>query len=279
MLDGYLLASVGRLIVGAVFLGAGMQKARSPRQFAHSLRSYGFVPASLVGPVSHGLPALEVLTGAGLVAGVLARPFAVLSVLLLLVFISATALALRRGAKVDCGCFGATKGHVRSVWSLAARDSGLTLALVPVIIYGSGYGSVANLALPGQIAVVSAALATVALFFAWRSLLRAEPSTPVPAALVDPAPGLGRRPFLRAAVTVAGGLALGSALSGLVKLREAEAACYGCGSCSSNYIWLGCSCCCCAGFLVRDLEYCDGYCRPNCGGWRVEEYCGIPECC
>jgi protein-disulfide isomerase/uncharacterized membrane protein YphA (DoxX/SURF4 family) len=56
--------------------------------------------------LSYGLPVLEVCVGVLLVLGVITRAAAVVSALLMVVFLVGVIQAAARGLKLDCGCFG-----------------------------------------------------------------------------------------------------------------------------------------------------------------------------
>jgi uncharacterized membrane protein YphA (DoxX/SURF4 family) len=85
----------------------------------------------VVPTVGHALPILEILVGVCLLAGVLVRANAVLSVVLLLAFVIGISSAWGRGLSIDCGCFGggggpALNAKAKYPWELA-RDFGLLL--------------------------------------------------------------------------------------------------------------------------------------------------------
>ena len=100
------LGLVARLIVGGVWIWAGVLKLPDPATSIESVRAYELVPASLVEPIGYVLPALEVVIGLALVAGLMTRGSAFLSSLLLVAFIIGIASAWARGLEIDCGCFG-----------------------------------------------------------------------------------------------------------------------------------------------------------------------------
>jgi uncharacterized membrane protein YphA (DoxX/SURF4 family) len=101
---------VSRVVLGLVFLLAGISKAMDMHSFAGEISAYQMMPAALVQPMSIALPLLEVLLGLYLLAGLMQRWAAVAAGALLLVFIVAMAQAMARGLTLDCGCFGNTLG-------------------------------------------------------------------------------------------------------------------------------------------------------------------------
>lgn len=118
---------VARLVVGGVWLVAGLVKLPDPAANVRAVRAYELLPESLVPVVGHALPVLEVLIGVCLIVGVLTRANAVLSSVLLVAFIVGIASAWARGLSIECGCFGTGGGPAEDAaekypWELA-RDA------------------------------------------------------------------------------------------------------------------------------------------------------------
>ena len=95
-----------RLIVGGVFIWAGVLKIADPLGFAQSIKNYQVVSPTLALLIAVVLPWVEVLSGAFLIIGVFKRSSALLISLLLIGFIGLVAFALARGIDTSCGCFG-----------------------------------------------------------------------------------------------------------------------------------------------------------------------------
>lgn len=92
----------------AVVLGwAGLAKATEPPALQElAVEAYRLLPDGLITPVGVGLPILEIVLAALLLAGFATRFSGALSGLLMVVFIAGIASAWARGLKIDCGCFG-----------------------------------------------------------------------------------------------------------------------------------------------------------------------------
>jgi uncharacterized membrane protein YphA (DoxX/SURF4 family) len=99
-------ATLARLVLGGVFVVAGVLKLPDPAAAVRAVRAYRLLPEALVGPVAFGLPVLEIAVGVALVAGVFVRTAAIASAVLLTVFVVAVGSAWARGLQIDCGCFG-----------------------------------------------------------------------------------------------------------------------------------------------------------------------------
>jgi uncharacterized membrane protein YphA (DoxX/SURF4 family) len=99
---------VVRLVVGAVWVVAGLAKLPDPAGSVRSVRAYQLLPESVVPTVGHLLPMLEIVIGALLILGLLTRVFAVVAGLLFAAFIIGISSAWIRGLEINCGCFGSS---------------------------------------------------------------------------------------------------------------------------------------------------------------------------
>lgn len=95
---------VSRWVLGIVFIYAGGVKLIDPASFAVLIDAYGLVPDILLMPVAVGLPAMEVVAGAGLLFDVEGSLSTIAALLLL--FIAILGYGIWMGLDVDCGCFG-----------------------------------------------------------------------------------------------------------------------------------------------------------------------------
>jgi len=92
-----------RLGLACIFIYAGFIKLLDPRAFAHAIAQYDLIPEGLLPLVAVGLPALELLTGVGLVLEV--RGSLTLMAILLLIFLVILGYAVWQNLDIDCGCF------------------------------------------------------------------------------------------------------------------------------------------------------------------------------
>jgi uncharacterized membrane protein YphA (DoxX/SURF4 family) len=99
-------ATLGRLLLGGVFVVAGILKIPDPAAAVRAVRAYRLLPEPLVAPVAFGMPVVEIAVGLALLAGVFVRAASIASAVLLIVFIAAVSSAWMRGLQIDCGCFG-----------------------------------------------------------------------------------------------------------------------------------------------------------------------------
>lgn len=127
---------VARLVVGGVWIWAGSIKLPDPEASVTAVRAYQLLPPSLADGVGRVLPMLEVVVGAALVLGLLARFVGVLSALMQLAFIIGIVSVWTRGIAINCGCFGDggpdPDAFGKYPWEIA-RDTGLLLLSVLVV--------------------------------------------------------------------------------------------------------------------------------------------------
>jgi uncharacterized membrane protein YphA (DoxX/SURF4 family) len=94
-----------RLVLGGLFLWAGLSKLGSPLQTLASVYSYQIVLPDLAASlVAAALPWMEILLGTALLSGLWLRVAAGWTTALLLLFAGLTAQAWWRGLPIDCGC-------------------------------------------------------------------------------------------------------------------------------------------------------------------------------
>ena len=106
-----------RLLLGALFVYASLDKIASPAAFAKVIYQWqvvGPVPSNLVAVT---LPWIELVAGLLLVAGAWKREAALVIALLLVVFIVAAGSVMARGIDVqNCGCVSVAANTAPSAW-------------------------------------------------------------------------------------------------------------------------------------------------------------------
>jgi uncharacterized membrane protein YphA (DoxX/SURF4 family) len=122
----------GRLLLGAIFILASVDKILHPAAFAKIIYNYQLLPDGAVNLTAIMLPWVELLLGLLLMLGLWIPGAVVLSNLLLLIFFGAILFNSARGLDVNCGCF-STTGEAASgapmVWYLLRDGLFLLLAL------------------------------------------------------------------------------------------------------------------------------------------------------
>ncbi len=99
--------TAARVALAGVLFWAGWVKFTEPPALQRqAVEAYELLPEGLAGAVGYGLPVLEMVLALLLVVGFVTRFSAVLSALLMAVFVAGIASVWARGLSIDCGCFG-----------------------------------------------------------------------------------------------------------------------------------------------------------------------------
>ena len=94
------------LIVGGIFVYAGVVKVLDPVQFANDIDNYKTLPWFVSVRLAVYLPWLEIFCGLALIFRFLYRGGLSILTVLIAVFIGVTIAAKMRGLDITCGCFG-----------------------------------------------------------------------------------------------------------------------------------------------------------------------------
>lgn len=131
------LPLVLRLVLGGLFLYAGIQKALGLSDATLAVHGYALVPDLLVHPVALGLTLLEITLGTLLLLGLCTR-FAAGGVLFMAgVFLVALIQAKVRGLDISCGCFGGDGAGEGVSWFDLARALLILAAAVYLLAHWS----------------------------------------------------------------------------------------------------------------------------------------------
>jgi putative oxidoreductase len=118
------------LIIGSVFIYAGVIKALDPIGFANDIDNYKILPWPIDVRLAFYLPWLEILCGLALIARRLYLGGLSILTALISVFIVATVAAKVRGLDITCGCF----GHVSKNWGFSTHLA-LDLVLLGALLF------------------------------------------------------------------------------------------------------------------------------------------------
>ncbi|QGY39746.1 DoxX family protein [Pseudodesulfovibrio cashew] len=129
ILDSKLVYRAIGLIVGGVFVFAGISKAGHPDALAATIDGYGLVSWGMATVIARVLPVVEIVSGLALMFDL--RGGLGTIVAQLLGFIGVLAYGIHLGLDVDCGCFGpgdpaAAESH--DLMPTLIRDVGLLAA-------------------------------------------------------------------------------------------------------------------------------------------------------
>ena len=111
-----------RLLFGAIFIAASIDKIAHPAEFAKIVSNYQILPGDLINITAIVLPWLEAVLGLFILCGWCLPGASILANLLLVIFLGALSSAAARGIDINCGCFSVkAAAQQHTVWHLV-RD-------------------------------------------------------------------------------------------------------------------------------------------------------------
>ena len=119
-----------RIIVGFIFIYAGILKISDPAGFSDAINNYDLLPLSFVNFFAITLPWIEVVAGLFLLFGISVKENSFIISVMLVVFILAIAISLGRGLNIECGCFGTSSGTKVGLIKLVENIILLTFSLL-----------------------------------------------------------------------------------------------------------------------------------------------------
>lgn len=128
----YLVARTVPLLIGFLFLTAGISKSLRESSVLHSVSSYRLLPPAAARAVARALAPAETAAGILFLLSFWFSTYQVawiLSFSLLLIFTVAIISALVRGLKIPCGCGFLLNGHIAN-WGAAGRNVLLLFLLI-----------------------------------------------------------------------------------------------------------------------------------------------------
>lgn len=123
---GQLVHLLARLMIGVLFVWAGVPKLIYPEVLFNAVMDYGFFNAAVAQLAAWLLPALEIILGISLIIGVKIRGAFAMATLLLAGFAILHTVVFFQGIDVTCGCFGIA-GAEKITGLTVARNLILTL--------------------------------------------------------------------------------------------------------------------------------------------------------
>ncbi len=134
ILSNKYLIIFSQILLGAIFIFAGLEKIKNPELFAIEIENYRLFPIALINIIAITLPFLELFTGILLLFGVFPKENAFVITLLLAIFTLMVLIAIIRGLDINCGCFGTA--HAEKVGAVKIIQN-VILIFIGTIIYKS----------------------------------------------------------------------------------------------------------------------------------------------
>jgi putative oxidoreductase len=117
-----------RLVLGGIFLYAGLSKIGQPYHFAAAIQAYQLLPQFLLGLTAVTIPWIEAVSAAALLLGRKPRSALLIFIILLATFMVVILLTMSRGLDIDCGC--GLLANRRVGWLVLAEDAVLLLIII-----------------------------------------------------------------------------------------------------------------------------------------------------
>jgi len=130
LLSNKYLLILFRIIVGFVFIYAGILKISDPAGFSDAINNYDLLPLSFVNFFAITLPWIEVVAGIFLLFGISVKENSFIISVMLVVFIFAIVISLGRGLNIECGCFGTSSGSKVGIIKLLENSLLLTFSFL-----------------------------------------------------------------------------------------------------------------------------------------------------
>jgi uncharacterized membrane protein YphA (DoxX/SURF4 family) len=127
---GLVFEWVLRLILGAIFIYASLDKVLHPAEFAKVIANYQVLPQFAVNPLALMLPWIEFVGGVCLIIGW--QKLGAVGIIggLLIVFMAALGAAWYRGIDINCGCFSTRQQETSDLVMDLFRDGVLVLMAI-----------------------------------------------------------------------------------------------------------------------------------------------------
>ena len=160
---------IARLVLSGVFLVAGLAKLKDQAGSRQSLIDFG-LPQAVAKPFGALLPICEVIVAIGLIPALFAWMGAIGALVLLVLFIVGITVALVRGKKPDCHCFGQLQSKPIG-WDLVGRNIALAVIAAMLIYAGPrqpsfwGWMNASSQSAGGSVVIVLALAGLVLLVF------------------------------------------------------------------------------------------------------------------
>jgi uncharacterized membrane protein YphA (DoxX/SURF4 family) len=126
---------ISRLILGALFVFASIDKIIHPLAFAQVIHYYRLTPPELINFLALLFPWMELLAGLLLITGYRVKGSCLLINILLVFFIIVLAITTIRGINVACGCFSTSTAVKSNLVVRIIEDIGMLILGLHVLLF------------------------------------------------------------------------------------------------------------------------------------------------
>lgn len=128
-----LVIRLAQIVIGVVFVWAGLAKIGDVKAFAEQIHNFRLWPVAGEHLLAMTLPWIEVVAGGAMILGIRARAGAFVNAALMVIFTVAVAQAAARGLDIQCGCFGTADAQSVGVKKLVENFGLTALAIVAAL--------------------------------------------------------------------------------------------------------------------------------------------------
>lgn len=125
--------NISRILLGGIFLWACWDKIMDPLAFSRAIANYQIVPAAMADISALILPWIELACGIALIINRWTRGSALITAVLMVIFMGALGYNMYRGMDINCGCFTLDEKAPGAMWLYLVRDV-VFLALAIVVM-------------------------------------------------------------------------------------------------------------------------------------------------
>ena len=138
---------VARLSLGIFFLPSALGKLANQRSFIRGVVAYQILPKRIARIFGLVLPWIELVLALALISGIALLIIGLAAAGLLICFMTAMIINLRRGREIDCSCYGIA-GRQMISWGTITRNVLLLLLVTPIV------GFAPNIVRPDQLSIL-----------------------------------------------------------------------------------------------------------------------------
>ena len=126
---------ISRIILGALFIYASIDKIMHPLAFAQVIYQYRLTPPDLINFFAVILPWMELLAGLFLIVGYRVKSSSLVINILLVFFIIVLTITAIRGINVACGCFSTSTAVKSNLVLRIIEDIGMLLLGLHILLF------------------------------------------------------------------------------------------------------------------------------------------------
>jgi uncharacterized membrane protein YphA (DoxX/SURF4 family) len=133
-----------RLLLGGLFLFAGLNKIVHLEEFKVVVSNYRLLPGFAIIPFASILAWIELVAGVFLIAGLKTKASTLTILILLILFMIGVGISLLRGLDIECGCFD-TKGGQKMGMIVLLKEVSLFALGLQILLYDKGFLAIDSL--------------------------------------------------------------------------------------------------------------------------------------